>query len=191
MSCHLDHSKLTGLRFCTACGVSLVTGQPANVAPPQPPPQPQQQPIFNSANTYAPPELPKNKNALIFSIAGGTLALVMTVGVFIFTRSPEPVSVDVSLTLLDEECYDIGWGYFDIPGGDIELEVDGLTVGYATLPGYGDTTLLGCEFKATFYNIPADGSIYTYSMASGRRGVITKTRDELESSDWSFGLTIG
>jgi hypothetical protein len=186
MPCHLDHSKLTGLRFCTACGVSLATGQPPLV------PQTQQQPIFNNNPTFAPPPpLPKNKNALIFSISGGTLALVMIVGIFLFTRSPEPVSVDVSLTLLDEECYDISWGYFDIPGGDIELEVDGLTVGYTSLPGYGDSTLLGCEFSATFYNIPADGSIYTYSMASGRRGVITKTRDELESSDWSFGLTIG
>jgi hypothetical protein len=195
--CHLDHSKLTGLRFCTACGVSLATGQPPNV-PPNPPtpftptiPQSQQPPVFSSGSTYVAPELPKNKNALIFSIAGGTLAVVLLAGLFVFTRSPDPVSVDVSLTLIDEECFDISWGYFDIPGGDVELEVDGIALGYASFPSYGDTTFLGCEFNATFYNIPADASIYSYSLGSGRRGVITKTREELEADDWSFRLSIG
>lgn len=202
MSCSLDHSKLTGLRFCTACGVSLTTGEPAKVSspPPVPPtptppissfPQPQQPPVFNSESTYTSQELPKNKNKLIFSIAGGTLALVMVAGLFAFTRSPEPVSVEVALTLIDEECFDISWGYFDIPGGDVELEVDGLTVGYASFPSYGDTTFLGCEFNATFYGIPADATIYSYSLASGRRGVITKTREELEADDWSLRLSIG
>ena len=202
MPCHLDHSKLTGLRFCTACGVSLATGQPANV-PQSPPtqftptqytpsiPQPQQPPVFNNAAPYVTPELPKNKNALIFSIAGGTLALVLVAGLFVFTKSPEPVSVDVALTLIDEECYDISWGYFDIPGADVELEVDGVTVGFASFPRYGDSTFLGCEFNATFYDIPADATIYSYSLASGRRGEITKTREELEADDWSLRLSIG
>jgi hypothetical protein len=135
--------------------------------------------------------LPKNKNALIFSISGATLALVIIGGLFVFTKSPEPVTVDVSLTLLDEECYDVSWGYFDIPGGAVELEVDGVTLGYSSFPSYGNTTYLGCEFDATFYNIPSDGSIYSYSMSSGRRGVITKTREELEADGWSLGLSIG
>jgi len=185
MSCHIDHSKLAGLRFCTACGVSLVTGQ-APIVPQTPPP-----PVMTSQPTFAPPPLPKNKNVLIFSIAGATLALVMIGGLFVVTKSPEPVAVDVSLTLLDESCYDVSWGYFDIPGADIELDVDGVTVGYASFPSYGDSTYLGCEFNATFYNIPSDGSIYSYSLASGRRGEIVKTRDELESDGWSLGLSIG
>ena len=188
MSCQLDHSKLAGLRFCTACGVSLATGQPPNVAPPT---QSQQPPVFGDANTFASPELPKNKNTLIFSISGGTLALLLIAGLFVFTRPPEPVTVDVALTLIDAECYDISWGYFDIPGADIELEVDGVTLGYASFPSYGDTTFLGCEFNATFYNIPADGSFYTYSLASGRRGEITKTREEFEADNWSMRLSIG
>jgi hypothetical protein len=189
MSCHLDHSKLTGLRFCTACGVSLTTGAPADVAPTQhfsQLPQSQEPPFLTPA-----PEVPKNKNTFIFSIAGGTLAIVMIAGLFVFTRPPEPVSVDIALTLIDEECYDISWGYFDIPSADIELAVDGATLGYASFPSYGDTTYLGCEFNATFYNIPADGSIYTYSLASGRRGEITKTREEFEADDWSLRLSIG
>lgn len=196
MACHLDHSKLTGLRFCTACGQSLT-------APATPPPsQPQQIPVarefipaspHQSSNqaTFTPSELPKNNNKVIYSISGATLALVLILGLVAVTKSPEPVTVDVSLTLLDEQCYDISWGYFDIPGADVELEVDGLTVGYAAFPSYGDSTYLGCEFNATFYDIPADGSIYSYSMASGRRGVITKTREELEADGWSLGLSIG
>jgi hypothetical protein len=146
---------------------------------------------MTSQPTFTPPPLPKNKNVLIFSIAGATLALVMIGGLFVVTKSPEPVAVDVSLTLLDESCYDVSWGYFDIPGADIELDVDGVTVGYASFPSYGDSTYLGCEFNATFYNIPSDGSIYSYSLASGRRGEIVKTRDELESDGWSLGLSIG
>ena len=197
MPCHLDHSKLTGLRFCTACGVSLTTGQPANVPQtPQTPfmptiPQPQQPPVFSSDSPNFTQTLPKNKNALIFSIAGGTLAVVLIASLFVFTKSPEPVSVDVSLTLIDEECFDVSWGYFDIPGGDLELEVDGVALGYATFPSYGDSTFLGCEFNATFYNIPSDASLYSYTLGNGRRGVITKTRDELEADDWSFRLSIG
>lgn len=197
MPCHLDHSKLTGLRFCTACGVSLVTGQ-APIIPQTPPPpftptipQSQQPPVSSNGSTYIAPELPKNKNALIFSIAGGTLVVVLLVGLFVFTKSPEPVAVDVSLTLLDEECYDVSWGYFDIPGADVELEVDGVALGYASFPSIGDSTFLGCEFNTTFYNIPADASVYSYSLGNGRRGVITKTREELEADEWSFRLSIG
>jgi hypothetical protein len=117
---------------------------------------------------------PKNKNVLIFSIAGVTAFLVFVAGIFFVTKSPAPVSVSVSLTLLDQECYDLSWGYFDILGADVELEVDGVTTGYASLSALG-----------------ADGSVYSYSMASGRRGSITKTKTELEADGWSFDLTIG
>lgn len=196
MSCHLDHSKLQGLRFCTACGQSLTTGMaPPNSAPQQVPPPPTFVPSppgqVSFQQHFSAPIAPKNNNALIFSISGVTLALVLVGGLFFVTKSPEPVPVDVSLTLLDEQCFDISWGYFDIPGGDIELEVDGVTTGYASFPSYGNTTYLGCEFAATFYDIPADGSIYSYSLGNGRRGVITKTREELEADDWSFRLSIG
>jgi len=196
MACHLDHSKLQGLRFCTACGQPLTPGMNTPATAPQqaapapgfapPPPTP-----VSFQQNFSAPIAPKNNNALIFSISGATLALVLIGGLFFVTKSPEPVSVDVSLTLLDEQCFDISWGYFDIPGGDIELEVDGVTTGYASFPSYGNTTYLGCEFAATFYDIPADASVYSYSLGNGRRGVITKSREELEADDWSFRLSIG
>jgi len=145
---------------------------------------------FISESNYA-PHKSSNKNTLIFSTAGATVGLVLIAVLFTATRSPSPVSVDVSLTLIDEECYDVSWGYFDIPGADVELEVDGVTLGYATFPGYGNSNYLGCEFTATFYNIPPDGQMYSYHLASGRRGEITKSREELELSDWSMDLTIG
>ena len=172
--------------------------QPMQTAQPVQPPAPmvaQASPTFQTQSfapdfNYSPPKS-SNKNTLIFSIAGATAGLVLIAVLFAFTRSPSPVAVSVSLTLVDEVCYDLSWGYFDIPGASVELEVDGMTLGYATFPGYGDTNYLGCEFSATFYNIPPDGQMYSYALASGRRGVITKSREELELADWSMDLTIG
>lgn len=199
MPCNLDHSKLTGLRFCTSCGLPLTPGVPSNIPQQvQSPPAVTPQVNLNSGfqGFSAEPsdsamQPPKNKNVLIFSIAGVTAFLVLVAGIFFVTKSPAPVSVSVSLTLLDQECYDLSWGYFDILGADVELEVDGVTTGYASLSALGNTTYAGCEFTTTFYGIPADGSVYSYSMASGRRGSITKTKTELEADGWSFDLTIG
>ena len=172
--------------------------QPVRPVQPVQPPAPMIAQYFPTSQTqaFAPasnysPEKQSNKNTLIFSIAGGTAALVLIAALFTFTRSPSPVSVDVSLTVVDQTCYDLSWGYFDIPGAALELEVDGVTMGYATFPSTGNSNYLGCEFSATFYDIPPDGQMYSYAFASGRRGVITKSREELEADGWSMDLTIG
>lgn len=195
MDCRIDHTKLAGLRFCTGCGVPLHTSQQsqtnssiaARVA----------QPLENSQVEYLTQAkesfMPRNnstRNSLL-AVAGG-LVLIVLFGIFLKIASkPIPVSVSASLTLVDQKCYDLSWGYFDIPGAQITLTVDGVVEGYATFPRFGSTSILGCKFSATFSDIPADGETYSYSLASGRRGVITRTLSEMQANDWSFDLTLG
>ena len=194
MDCTLDHSKLSGLRFCTACGTPLnATSTPTFIPTPNYTIAPNvQSESFNQfASSYPVNTNPdKNKNILIAS-AGG-IALVAIVAIIIgVTAKPAPVSVDASMTLVNQNCASVGWGYFDIPGAQVTITVDGIIESYATYPSYGQNTYLGCKFSTTFYDVPADGSIYSVALASGRRGTISKSRSELESDGWNFGLTLG
>lgn len=195
MDCGIDHSKLVGLRFCTGCGTPLQGMSQAQTSTPVVE-IPVAQVIPPSGGfTYQSTEVPvlKNKstrNSLI-AVVGG-LALIALFGFFLkVTSKPDPVSVSASLTLIDQNCFDLSWGYFDIPGAQITLTVDGVVEGYATFPRFGSSSLLGCKFSANFSEIPADGEIYSYSLASGRRGVITRTLSEMQANDWSFDLTLG
>ena len=187
-----------GLRFCTGCGAPLNT--PAATQAPYVPPAPAAQPI--QAVAYPTPEdsfaytptIPTQDNSkrnlfIGLGAGGGLLALI---GIFVaITAKPEPVSVEASLTIIDQNCYNLGWGYFDIPGAQVTLTVDGVVAGYATFPRYGSPTVLGCKFTGYFSEIPADGETYSYSLASGRRGVVTRTLAEMQANDWSFDLTLG
>lgn len=199
MECSLDHSKLTGLRFCTACGTPLSGLNASQSAAPThvPPPQQSPNPAFTSEsvpfNFPAPvstnPQFQKRN--MLFAIAGVT-CLVLFIGIAVLiSAKPEPVAVTASLTIVDESCYGLGWGYLDVPGAQVILTVDGVIEGYGTYPRVGTSSILGCKFTTTFYDIPSDGEMYSYSLASGRRGLITKSQSELESSGWSFDLTLG
>ncbi len=199
MECSLDHSKLTGLRFCTACGTPL-TGQNASLNAARtsaPPPQQNANPVLSaeSVSFNFPSPVSKNpqfqKRNMLFAIAGAT-CLVLFIGIAVLiSAKPEPVAVTASLTIVDESCYGLGWGYLDVPGAQVILTVDGVIEGYGSYPRVGTSSILGCKFTTTFYDIPSDGEMYSYSLASGRRGVITKSQSELESSGWSFDLTLG
>ena len=199
MECSIDHSKLVGLRFCTGCGAPLGGGSAPQT--PYTPPPPPISPPFATTNYPVPEEsgswnptirTADNSKRNTFVAVGGVLALLVVIGIFAkITSKPDPVSVDASLTLVDQNCYDLSWGYFDIPNAQVTLTVDGVVKGYATFPRVGSTSALGCKFTTYFTDIPADGSTYSYSLASGRRGVITKTRAEMEAASWSFDLSLG
>lgn len=133
-----------------------------------------------------------NSKRNTFIALGAGIGLLALIGIFATINSkPEPVSVDASLTLVDQNCYDLSWGYFDIPGAQITLTVDGVIEGYTSFPRFGTNTALGCKFTGYFSDIPADGETYSYSLASGRRGVITRSLSEMQANNWSFDLTLG
>lgn len=198
VGCSIDHSKIVGLRFCTACGTPIGGGEA-----PQTPYVPQVavvQPVATSS--YSAPEdsfsytpvanTPNNSKRNTFIAIGGGVAFLALIGIFAtITSKPDPVSVTASLTLADQNCYDLSWGYFDIPSAQVTLTVDGVVEGYSTFPRVGSTSILGCKFTTYFSDIPADGDVYSYSLASGRRGVITRTRAEMEAENWSFDLSLG
>ena len=136
--------------------------------------------------------IPGNSKRNLFIAIGGGVAVLAAIGIFAaINAKPDPVSVDASLTLVDQNCYDLSWGYFDIPSAQVTLTVDGVIKGYASFPSVGSSSVLGCKFTAYFSDIPADGDVYSYSLASGRRGVITKTLTEMKADDWSFDLSLG
>ena len=198
MDCSIDHSKIVGLRFCTGCGTPLNSpaASQAPYVPSAPATQPGQvvsYPTPEDSFTYTPTiSAQDNSKRNTFIALGGGVGLLALIGIFAtITSKPDPVTVDASLTIIDQNCYNLGWGYFDIPGAQVTLTVDGVIKGYAAFPRYGTNTVLGCKFTGYFSDIPADGETYSYSLASGRRGVVTRTLAEMQANDWSFDLTLG
>ena len=148
-------------------------------------------PIDNFANFPNSPTSNSNKKFLI----AGIVSLVLLLGGISFlgsvAGSPEPVTIKVEMTLVDQtDCFDVSWGYSDIPGGQVVINVDGMTY-FGTYDYFGKYTSLGCKYVAKVRNVPSDGENYSVGMASGRRGTIYKTREELVSSGWTFSLTLG
>ena len=198
MDCSIDHSKIVGLRFCTGCGVPLNGG--AAPQTPYVPPAPVAQsvptagyPTPEDSFSYSPvANTPDNSKRNSFIALGAGIGFLALIGIFAtINAKPDPVSIDASLTLVDQNCYNLSWGYFDIPGAQVTITVDGVVAGYGTFPRFGSSSLLGCKFTAYFSDIPADGETYSYSMASGRRGVVTRSLSEMQANDWSFDLTLG
>jgi hypothetical protein len=198
VDCSIDHSKIVGLRFCTGCGTPLNSSAAAQT--PYVPPAPVSQsvptasyPTPEDSFSYTPTiSAPDNTKRNSFIAIGAGVGLLALIGIFAtITAKPDPVSVDASLTIIDQNCYNLGWGYFDIPGAQVTLTVDGVVEGYAAFPRYGTNTVLGCKFTGYFTDIPADGETYSYSLASGRRGVVTRTLSEMQANDWAFDLTLG
>ena len=95
------------------------------------------------------------------------------------------------MNIYDESCYNLSWGYFDIPGGENVLYVDGVPVAYADYPSIGMSGGLYCSFTTVFTNVPMDGDYYEVGMSSGRRGRVSNSRAEMESNGWEFDLSLG
>ncbi len=129
-----------------------------------------------------------------FFIAGfsGLLSLVLGI-IFVGSISSgnSPVMVTIEMTLVDEfDCFDVSWGYADIPGGQVVLEVDGVEY-FGTYGAYGTYTGTGCKFTALISDVKSDGMNYSIGMASGRRGTIYSSRADLMANDWTFSLSLG
>lgn len=132
-----------------------------------------------------------NKNFLVAGISGLLLLLFGIIFVGSISSSNSPVMITVEMTLVDEfDCFDVSWGYADIPGGQVVLEVDGIEY-FGTYGAYGTYTGTGCKFTALISGVKSDGTNYAIGMASGRRGTIYSSRDDLMANDWTFSLSLG
>lgn len=220
MSCPVDHSKISGkfctscgaraeissekrcvnghlvssgIKFCTECGAAVNSGIIDT--------QSTYQSNLNSVGTptYSPgifveasPVTSKVSNKKSLGILGGVLgAIVLLIIIGASVGSPT-TTVQVNMTLKGEyDCSSISWGYYDVPGGAIELSMDGEIVGRGNYDSSGKYTVLGCQYTAYISEVPTDGDNYSIAFASGRRGVVYNSKSELESNAWTFDLSLG
>lgn len=132
-----------------------------------------------------------NKNFVIGGISALVLLLFGIVMLGTSNSGSSPVTVTVQMVLSDQyDCFDISWGYSDIPGGQVVLDVDG-TKYFGSYPALGESSGSGCKFTAFIQGVNSEGVNYAISMASGRRGTIYNSKSELEANDWTFFLSLG
>jgi hypothetical protein len=191
-------------KFCEVCGESVNGPTPANSVSSQISLTPSMSTLSSSQIriTESPPAIVdqfpfaarEKKNPPLIPIIGGAATFVLLLAGVIFYNATKVtyVNVEADMTLIGTECYDISWGFFDIPGGQVALKVDGVPIAYANYPSTGDSSAyLGCRFSTTFYDVPTNGSFYSFGLASGRRGTIDKSREEMVTDGWSFSVSLG
>lgn len=147
---------------------------------------------FNNFHALPLNEPKQNKfssNSVIAICIGALILIVILIARS--SSSSSPVTLTVEMTIIGQDCFDLSWGYGDIPNGQIIVTVDGESAGFGTYSGLGSSTGFGCRFTAYVSDVPSDGESYSVSMASGRRGAIYNTRSELEANDWTFSLSLG
>ena len=130
-----------------------------------------------------------SRNSII-GLVSGLVVLVLVILIAGNSAKAEPVTLTVEMTIQDESCWDLSWGYGDIPGAQVIITVDGVSSGFGSYPSVGSSTILGCKFTTYVSDVPSDGENYSVSMASGRRGTIYNTRSELIANDWTFSLSL-
>ena len=134
---------------------------------------------------------PERPSKLVLGIVASIIGLIALIGLAGGT-SVSKTTVTVELTIKGEDnCFNLSWGYSDIPGAQVLLTKDGEQVGFGNYNSIGNSSILGCTFTATIPDVPMDGESYGVSMASGRRGSIYNTKAELIDSDWTFSLSLG
>lgn len=195
--CESGHKVEAQFKFCLICGKGEGVSQerPRNAyKPPVVSTEPQvgfspafQQP-FNSVSETKP-----SSNTAVKFLLGG-LAAVVLILIFVGAKQaavPQTTSVTVTMVVVDESCYNLSWGYGDIPGGQVVISADGAQVGFGAYSQFGTDVGMGCQFEAIIPEVPTDAENYSVAMASGRRGVIYNTKSELEANGWTFQLSIG
>lgn len=210
--CTSGHKMKPDQKFCGTCGSEAASQKQAST--------PRPEPVRNSVSiineNYVPPKVntpPPSANEFAESAAafqdfpvrkqfgGGSknsiIGLVSGLVILIFviliagnSAKAEPVTITVEMTIQDESCWDLSWGYGDIPNGQVIITVDGEAAGFGSYPSIGSSTILGCKFTAFISDVPSDGENYSVSMASGRRGTIYNSKSELVANDWTFLLSL-
>jgi hypothetical protein len=196
--CAQGHELVRSNKFCEVCGGPEVSGAsptPANTTSYAPPPPPPQGTASTSGSNFSyqptvPEYTPAKKSPKILI---GVIAAVLIIagGVLINANRVKYTDVTVTMNIYGQNCYDLSWGYYDIPSGEVVLTVDGKTTAYASYPSVGIEGGSYCSFITTFSHVPMNGDYYTVAMSSGRRGTVTNSRSDMESNGWDFGLSLG
>lgn len=211
-TCTSGHKMKPVQKFCGTCGSEAVSQKQASASRPdlvrnsasiinenyiQPKvntPPPSANEFAESAAVFQDFPIRKqfgggSKNSII-GLVTGLFVLIFVILIAGNSAKAQPVTITVEMTIKDESCWDLSWGYGDIPNGQVIITADGESVGFGSYPSIGATTILGCKFTAFISDVPSDALNYSVSMASGRRGTIYKTKSELVADDWTFYLSL-
>ena len=191
--CSQNHRVEINKKFCTQCG-----SQKQNLNKPLQPSMPtniSSSLVGNSSFTFN-SSITANKKSemnvkIVWLATGLTLFFIVAIAIFSSSQRVTSQTINVQMTLIDQQCFDISWGYSDIPGGQVVVTVDGSKTFFGSYGLIGMQTPLGCKFTASIMDVIGNGSTYQVAMASGRRGNIFKSRAELESNNWNFELSLG
>lgn len=212
--CPNGHVVPAQKKFCETCGALMVeiddqiNTNYSNGGISAPPPSSgagfAALPHPNDLPRYPMPQPKKTNTGLFIGLGVGGLVFFVVILSVILTSanlgsgssgdgvfSPSTTTVSVTMSIDDEYCDDLSWGYNDIPGGAIILSVDGVATGFANYSYYGTDTSTGCDFDAYFYGIPTNGTFYSLRMASGLRGTIENDKSEMEYNGWHFDVSLG
>ena len=203
--CSNGHVMLPKLNFCTDCG------EPPQVDWEVPAPRAINKhpmsgefvtPQYFTSDGYLQPPIyaiqpsPGSRGAgispgIIKGLVSGIGLVLIAVFVIVKVSNVPTTDVTVKMTLVGASCSDISWGFSDIPGGNVNLSVDGVSVGSASYDSYGITSSTGCQFGTTIYGVKENGSSYSVTSGNAIRGVVTENKAQLSSDNWTFNLTLG
>lgn len=194
-TCTNGHANPESNRFCMTCG--LVISPNTSTNNPSATGQVSTGPVAASANqgwgnTLETPPAQPSRPAWVIPVAaiGGAVVLAAAaVGISQIAGGPSTATLDLTLTVYNDDGCDLGLGYFDVPGSTVIVSVDGVPSAFGELPTFGDDGFISCEFTTLIPDVPTDGQIYEIEI--GRRGDQTLTRTELESSNWSYEASLG
>lgn len=198
-TCQNNHRVEMQYDFCLSCGTDKKTQKTGARNSFQPKSSKNAINSFNEldsqvTNPYAPTHNSSSNNkqiAIVSIVILALIALGVVASVIKNVTTVKTTTVTVTQTLVDQYCYDISWGYGDIPGAQVVLTADGENVGYGSYSAVGSTTALGCQFTAYIYDVPMNAENYAVELASGRRGVVYNTKEDMVSNDWNIYLTLG
>ncbi len=119
------------------------------------------------------------------------IAILVIVGAAVLIAKAKPATHDVTFTLkvYDDVGCDLGWGYANVLGMDVDLEIDGESFDSESLPVYGyPGSLDECVLSTTFYGVPEGHDNYSFDSI---RGTMEYSESEMSSNDWEVNVTLG
>lgn len=120
------------------------------------------------------------------------IAIVVLIGAgFLISKGTKPTTHNVTFTLkvYDEVGCNLGWGYSNVFGMDIDLDLDGDPFDSESLPSMGYSGSLDeCILSTTFYDVPEGKSNYSFDSI---RGTMEYSESEMSSNDWEVNVSLG
>lgn len=216
--CSNGHELAQQLKFCTTCGEAVSQSTTTTYQQPTPPRIPNirlpvaEQPAsfampsqsfnsyssssddqlnFSSRSTPDPMTTGVNSPVVRYIAMGIGVAMVAGFAIFKIAGNVATTDVTVNMTINSQTCSDLSWGYGDIPGGTVNLSVDGVPVGSTNYSSTGIDIFGSCKFTATIPGVKENGNSYTITSGNALRGSVTDTKDQLAGNSWTFDLSLG